>query len=140
MNQRRGFSILELLIAVAIIAVIAAMAVPPLLDAYQQANETAALGAIKTLHAAQAQHFSQQGQFGSSVRELAGGLQTDLAQGKKSGYLFAIDRTDTGYVITAKPERPKQSGRYTYFSDQTMLVRRSVVPEQAGPESAPVPF
>lgn len=140
MKGCRGVSLLELLIVVAIVAVIAAISAGPLLDAYQQANETATLGAIRALHAAQAQYFSQNGRFASSIREIAPGLQADLATGKKSGFLFAIEPTGDGYAISAKPERPKQTGRYTYFSDQTLLVRRAKAPEQAGPASDPVPF
>lgn len=138
-GKQGGVSLLELLIVVAIIAAIAAMATGPLLDAYQQANETAALGAIKALHAAEAQYFSQNGRFADSIRELQAHLQADLATGKKSGYLFQIDPTAEGYQVAAKPERPKQTGRFSYFSDQTLLVRRARSPELAGRESAFLP-
>src|SRR5580765_2281552 len=68
--SRRGFSLIELLIVIAIILVIAAMAAPKLTSARMQAQEMAAVTQIRTLHQAQVQYQSQFGKFATSLAEL----------------------------------------------------------------------
>ena len=69
-RRRRGFSLIELLIVIAIILIILAMALPKLNNAKMYAQETAAMKAIPTLHTAQAQYQSQFGRFATSLTEL----------------------------------------------------------------------
>jgi hypothetical protein len=72
------------------------------------AHETAAVGQIKTIQAAEAQYFSQFGKYPASLAalgsEAAGLIPAKLALGKKSGFVFASVPTADGYALTALPE------------------------------------
>ena len=142
-RSRRGFSLIELLIVIAIILILAAIAVPRLNTARMQAQELAAVRTLTTLHTAQAQYFSQFGHFAENLAQLgppAGGnagpaaadlVSTDMAAGQKSGYVFTLTASKEGYTITAVPQIFNQTGRRTFFSDQTLTVRENWSAEPA---------
>jgi type IV pilus assembly protein PilA len=149
-NPRRGFSLIELLIVIAIILVIVTIAVPQYNKQMMSAHETAAQQAIQTIHAVELQYNSQYSRYAVSLAELgppASGapspaaadlISKDLAEGKKSGYVFTVAATPTGYAITAVPETFNSSGRRTFYSDQTMVVRNNWSQEPANPNSPEV--
>ena len=146
-RNRRGFSLIELLIVIAIILIIITIALPKLNRARMYSQETAAIGAIRTLHTAQVQYTSQFGRFATSLAELdppaSGGpsaaaadlIGTDLSQGEKSGYKFTMTGNPSGYVIVAVPVAYNATGSRTFYSDQTMVIRENSGPEPATPQS-----
>ena len=147
-DRRRGFSLIELLIVIAIILVIVTIAVPQYNKQMMSAHETAAIQAIQTIHAVETQYYSQFGRYATSLAELgppasgAAGpaaadlISKDLTEGKKSGYIFTVAATPTGYAISAVPEAFNSSGRRTFYSDQTLVVRNNWSQEPANVSSA----
>ena len=134
---RAGFSLVELLIVIAIILIILTFALPRFNVAQMNAHEVAVIQAIKTLHGAQTQYMSQFGNYATTLAQLgppaSGGpgptasdlIPTSLATGEKDGYLFTLTATPTGYSINANPKVYNSTGRRTFFSDQNMTIRQN---------------
>jgi type IV pilus assembly protein PilA len=142
-RQSRGFSLIELLIVIAIILIIITIAVPKYQKTQMFMKETAAIKAVQTIHQMEVQYQSQYGRYAVSLVELgppASGAATpaaadlignDLANGIKQGYKFTLTGNQGGYVINAVPEVYGSSGSRTFYSDQTMVIRENYGPEPA---------
>src|SRR5580693_9126920 len=115
-RRRRGFSLIELLIVIAIILIIAAIAVPKMNNQMQAAHEMAAIRQITTIHAGETQYYSQFGRYAANLAELgppASGAASPsaadlipkvLSDGKNSGYTFTLVASSTGYSVSAVPD------------------------------------
>ncbi len=141
--QPNGFTLMELLIVIAIILILMLMAIPTIGSLKKKANETSAINSIQVIGSAELQYestFPSNG-FSCSLTALGGDptagapsatsaqvLQNDLASGFKSGYIFTVanctkvtvNSTDryTGYQITAVPQTVNKTGDRGFCSDQ----------------------
>ncbi len=141
LRARRGFSLIELLIVIAIILIIITMAVPKFNQAKRFANETAAIKAIQTIHQVETQYQSQYGRYANSLTELgppqsgaASPASADLidavfAAGEKLGYKYTVTGTQGGYTVIAIPMAFGTTGSRTFYSDQSMVIRENYGPE-----------
>jgi len=140
-RKQRGFSLIELLIVVAIILVISAIAIPNYLKSRMQANEASAVSSVRMINTAAILYSSTYPLVGypSALAALGGAspctatsataclLDDSLTQGTKSGYAFVW--TGDGatpsavYTLTATPLTVGSTGQRMFCSDQTNIVR-----------------
>ena len=126
-KNNKGFSLLELLIVVAIILIIATIAIPSLLRSRQAANESAAVANLRTINTAQVTYLSSSGgNFGTLAGLVAAGLldSTFTAGTPKAGYNFNVQASGSNYTATATPASTN-TGRFGYYSTPDAVVRFS---------------
>jgi len=154
-KDSKGFSLIELLIVVAIILIIAAIAIPNLLRSRIAANQASAVGSLRTLNTAEITFSSTYNigftnalawlgppAAGSNPSSTAAGLiDSVLSAGSKSGYSFtytpgasdSTGRIDT-YSFTAVPITSSTGTNY-YYTDQSGVIRQNSTTTAASTDS-----
>src|SRR5438128_998402 len=141
-KNQKGFSLIELLIVVAIILIIAAIAIPNLLRSRMAANEASAVGSLRTLNTAAVTYSSTYPSVGypgtlAALAPRAGGgtasssaadlVDSVLGAGTKSGYGFTwtagAGTPSTGYSVKANAVAQNTSGTRGFFTDQSGVIR-----------------
>jgi type IV pilus assembly protein PilA len=128
-RNNKGFSLLELLIVVAIILIIATIAIPSLLRSRQAANESAAVANLRTINTAEVTYLSSSGGNYGDLPALvsAGLLDSTFTAGVKAGYNFSVAASGSNYTATAIPAS-SNTGRFGYYSSPDAVVRYSSHP------------
>ena len=144
-NSEAGFTLMELLIVMAVILILMLVAIPSMLNVTIQAHETSALASLRAIQAAEVQYSSNfpANGFACSITALGGTasagaptpqaaqmLQTTLATGQKGGYAFNITNCTkatgsnnqdmfTSYEVTAVPQTVGRTGHRGFCMDMS---------------------
>jgi type IV pilus assembly protein PilA len=155
-HSSKGFSLIELLIVVAVILIIAAIAIPNYIQSKIRANEASAVHTLRDISTAELFYSSTYGiNFTTTIAQLSGsGINPDpnnaglidavVASGVKQGYAFTYTplTTDTfghtlTYSITADPISQGVSGQRHFYTDQSCVIRSNIA-VTAGPSDLPL--
>jgi type IV pilus assembly protein PilA len=129
MKKRQGFTLIELMIVVAIIAIIAAIAIPNLLRSRMQSNESAAIGNCRTVVGSQIAYQAANGEYTATWADL-----TTPASGPpfldgawegvtKSGYNYTLGGDTDNFTLNADPSLMDTTGSRGFFVDASGVIR-----------------
>ena len=131
--RSKGFTLIELMIVIAIIAIIAAIAIPNLIEARKHGNEAAAIGALKTISTSQAifREGDKDGDGTLDYGDLSQLSSTDLidsilGSGTKQGYFFEAQGSATTseflWFAMANPAVPTTTGDRYFLTNQAGVI------------------
>jgi prepilin-type N-terminal cleavage/methylation domain-containing protein len=141
MTRQAGFSLLELMIVLALIVIIAAIAIPSMKDAKMNADEASAVASIRAINTAEISYETAFGGYADTLANLGGAepctksaetaclLDQSLAGGLKAGYRFVAvggnpsAGANTSYVAGAAPEVYGRTGKRVFCSTEKNVIR-----------------
>jgi prepilin-type N-terminal cleavage/methylation domain-containing protein len=141
MKHQHGFTLMELMIVVVLILIIAAIAIPGMVNSKISANEASAVASIRAINTAEIQYQAAYGGYAAQLANLGGAdpchksaetaclLDQSLAGGSKSGYRFSAlggdpsDGENTSYAVGAAPEVFDRTGKRLFCSTDKNVIR-----------------
>jgi len=125
-KANKGFTLIELMIVVAIIAIIAAIAIPNLLRSRMQSNESSAIGNLRTIVGAEVAYHAANYEYTAAFADLTGATPSFLDgnwDGTKSGYNFVLGGDANNFTANANAAVYGTTGGKGFFTDSSGVIR-----------------
>jgi len=132
MKSKKGFTLVEIMIVVAIVMILATLVVSSVLRARHNANEIAVIAACKTVVTACENFYANNlpHAYPANLSDLIAPVSNPpyidsvLAGGTKQGYQFTYELIDTeSFKLNADPSVPGKTGTRRFFVDETGVIR-----------------
>ena len=130
MNRKNGFTLIEVMIVVGIIAIIAAIAIPNLLRSRIQTNESAAIQNLRTVMGAQTAYSATNYVFATDFNDLTGATPSFLAgdwDPARGGYNFVLGGDIDNFTINANAKEYGVTGNHGFYTDSSGVIRFAVM-------------
>jgi prepilin-type N-terminal cleavage/methylation domain-containing protein len=143
MKKKQGFTLIELMIVVAIIAILAAIAIPNMLRAQMNSRESAAIKTLKTILDAQGSYFAREGNMAADYATMTSAAPPYLngvwdGAVPRGGYLYPMTVPDAySFTCEAQPEIVDKSGSRSFHLDEGGNIHEI---DGAGPATAADPL
>ena len=132
LNKRNqsGFTVIEIMIVVTILAILAVIAIPNLLRARLQSNEASTIQNLRAITGAEGAYFAAKGEYATEMTDLTSAtpafLDHDFLLEPLSGYLFVFGGDVLNYTLNADPISWGLTGNRGFYSDASGIIRYNV--------------
>jgi len=144
MKRKAGFTLVEIMVVVAILVILVSLAVPNFLRSRITANESAVIATFRTINNACQLYYQNNKSYPERLIDLTEPvsippyLDSTLAQGKRHGYEFIYRFIDSEhFTLNANPLSLGRTGNRYFYTDETSIIRANDK-QQAGPHDPPI--
>lgn len=138
--KNKGFSIVEILVVLAVLGIVTAIFVPRLLTSRLAANEAAALSGLKAIYSAVNMYYEDTNSYPENLADMVepnssiSYIDAQLASGSKDGYGYEYSSSAVqDFSLNANPVVPGNTGNRYFYIDETGVIRVNDEGE-AGPD------
>ena len=133
-----GFTLLEILVVVTVMAILVGMALPRFFTARKSAHESATIAGLRTINNGNEVYKGRTGSYGGIDDLISQELVDANFASARSGYLYSDGGAVTRYTwsVNAEPETPGESGDRYFFIDESGVIRTTSTPPASAGSSA----